>query len=154
MLICGRYEGVDQRIIDRYVDIELCIGDYVLSSGEVAALACIDAVYRLCSGIIRTESLDEESFQNGLLEYPHYTRPEEFMGMRVPEVLLSGHHAMIKQWRLEKSIEKTAENRRDLLEGALMMIRSSYTVLTHALIGRSMDRTSSPPGTDHSRIAS
>lgn len=119
MLICGRYEGVDQRIIDRYVDIELCIGDYVLSSGEVAALACIDAVYRLCSGIIRTESLDEESFQNGLLEYPHYTRPEEFMGMRVPEVLLSGHHAMIKRWRLEKSIEKTAENRRDLLAEAL-----------------------------------
>ena len=118
MMLCGRYEGVDQRIIDRYVDMELCIGDFVLSSGEVAALACIDAVYRLCEGIISADSLEEESFQNGLLEYPHYTRPEVFQGMKVPEVLLSGHHENIQAWRLQKSIEKTMKNRRDLLKKA------------------------------------
>lgn len=116
LLLCGRYEGVDQRIIDMYVDIELCIGDYVLSSGEVAALVCIDAVYRLCEGVINTESLEEESFRNGLLEYPHYTRPEIFRGMEVPEVLLSGHHKKIEEWRFMKSIEKTAKNRSDLME--------------------------------------
>ncbi len=116
MLICGRYEGVDQRIIDRYVDMELCIGDFVLSSGEVAALACVDSVYRLCEGIINSESLEEESFQNGLLEYPHYTRPENFQGMKVPEVLLSGHHEKIQAWRLSKSVEKTMKNRQDLLK--------------------------------------
>ncbi len=119
VLICGRYEGIDQRIIDRYVDMELCIGDYVLSSGEVAALVCIDAVYRLCPGVINKESLLEESFQNGLLEYPHFTRPETFKGMNVPEILLSGHHERIEQWRLQKSIEKTARNRPELLEKCL-----------------------------------
>ncbi len=116
VLICGRYEGIDQRIIDQYVDDEVCIGDYVLSSGEIASLVVIDSIYRLCDGVITRESLEEESFQDSLLEYPHYTRPEEFRGMRVPDILLSGHHARIEQWRLEKRLEKTKKNRPDLLD--------------------------------------
>ncbi len=117
VLLCGRYEGVDQRIIDRYVDMELCVGDYVLSSGEVAALVVIDAVYRLLDGVISAESLEEESFSGGLglLEYPHYTRPEVFEGAAVPEVLLEGNHAAINQWRRKKSIEKTRRYRPELL---------------------------------------
>jgi tRNA (guanine37-N1)-methyltransferase len=113
--ICGRYEGVDQRIIDLYVDDEVSIGDYVISSGEVAAMVIIDAVYRLLDGVISKESLEEESFRRGVLEYPHYTRPEEFRGRRVPEILRSGNHAAIHQWRLERSVEKTLRNRPDLL---------------------------------------
>ena len=118
VIICGRYEGIDQRIIDRYVDDEICIGDYVISSGEVAALVVVDAVYRLLDGIISGESLVEESFSDGLLEYPHYTRPETYCGITVPEVLLSGHHARINQWRLRKRLEKTLLNRPELLEVA------------------------------------
>jgi len=114
VLICGRYEGIDQRIIDLYVDDEVTIGDYVLSSGEVSSLVLIDSVYRLCEGVITRESLEEESFQNSLLEYPHYTRPEVFRDMSVPEVLMNGHHARIEEWRLEKRIEKTRNNRPDL----------------------------------------
>ena len=116
VIICGRYEGVDQRIIDLYVDDELCIGDYVLSSGEVAALTIVDGVYRLCDGIINAESLEEESFSDGLLEYPHYTRPEVFREIRVPEILLSGHHEHIRQWRLKERLRKTLRNRPELLE--------------------------------------
>lgn len=116
VIVCGRYEGVDQRIIDLYVDDELAIGDYVLSSGEVATLTIIDAVYRLCDGIINAESLEEESFSDGLLEYPHYTRPEVFRELRVPEILLSGHHEHIRQWRLKERLRKTIRNRPDLLE--------------------------------------
>jgi tRNA (guanine37-N1)-methyltransferase len=113
--ICGRYEGVDQRIIDMYVDDEISIGDYVMSSGEVATMVIFDAVYRLLDGVINRESLEEESFRRGVLEYPHYTRPEEFRGLRVPEVLRSGNHAAINRWRLERSVEKTMRNRPDLL---------------------------------------
>nr|AGS52217.1 tRNA (Guanine37-N1)-methyltransferase [uncultured bacterium contig00056] len=116
ILVCGRYEGIDQRIIDRYVDDEISIGDYVLSSGEVAALAIIDATYRLVDDVIRAESLSEESFSDGLLEYPQFTRPEEFDTMRVPEVLLSGHHEQIRLWRLEKRVEKTLKQRPDLIK--------------------------------------
>ena len=116
VLICGRYEGIDQRIIDLYVDDEVTIGDYVLSSGEVSSLVLIDSVYRLCDGVINKESLEEESFQNSLLEYPHYTRPEVFKGLQVPEILRGGHHAKIQEWRMEKRIEKTKKNRPDLLE--------------------------------------
>jgi tRNA (guanine37-N1)-methyltransferase len=116
VLLCGRYEGIDQRIIDRYVDDEISIGDYVLSSGEVAALAIIDATYRLVDDVIRAESLSEESFSDGLLEYPQFTRPEEFDRMRVPEVLLSGHHEQIRLWRLEKRVEKTLKQRPDLIK--------------------------------------
>ncbi|MBB6479121.1 tRNA (guanosine(37)-N1)-methyltransferase TrmD [Spirochaeta isovalerica] len=116
VIICGRYEGIDQRIIDLYVDDEISIGDYVISSGEVAALVLVDSVYRLCEGVITKESLEEESFQNALLEYPHYTRPEVFQGRGVPDILLSGHHAKIEKWRLKKQLEKTLANRPDLLE--------------------------------------
>ncbi len=114
VLICGRYEGIDQRIIDLYVDDEVTIGDYVLSSGEISSLVLIDSVYRLCDGVITQESLVEESFQNSLLEYPHYTRPEVFRDLTVPEVLMNGHHAKIEEWRMEKRIEKTRKNRPDL----------------------------------------
>jgi len=113
--ICGRYEGVDQRILDMYVDDEISIGDYVISSGEVSTLVIIDAVYRLLEGVINGESLVEESFTDGLLEYPHYTRPAEFRGHKVPEVLVSGHHAKIKEWRKHKQQEKTEQNRPDLI---------------------------------------
>src|SRR5208283_4122968 len=115
-LLCGRYEGIDQRVIDTFVTDEISIGDYVLSGGETAAMVVVDSVARLVPGVITGESLQEESFSEGLLEYPHYTRPEEFRGLRVPEVLLSGHHEKIRQWRLRKSIEKTMRHRPELLD--------------------------------------
>ena len=116
VLLCGRYEGIDQRIIDRYVDDEISVGDYVLSSGEVAALAVIDATYRLVDSVIRADSLAEESFSGGLLEYPQFTRPEVYDTMKVPEVLLSGHHEQIRVWRLEKRVEKTLRQRPELIQ--------------------------------------
>jgi len=116
VLLCGRYEGVDQRIIDEYVDEEVSIGDYVLSSGEIATLVVVDAVYRLVEGVISSSSLESESFVDCLLEYPQYTRPAIFRGMHVPEVLLSGHHANIEKWRHKKRVEKTYTNRPDLIE--------------------------------------
>jgi len=115
ILLCGRYEGIDQRIIDSYVDEEISVGDYVLSSGEVAALILIDATYRLVEEVITPASLDEESFNRFLLEYPQYTRPEIYGTIKVPEVLLSGHHENIRRWRLEKSVEKTLALRPDLI---------------------------------------
>jgi tRNA (guanine37-N1)-methyltransferase len=117
-LLCGRYEGIDQRVIDSFVTDEISIGDYVLSGGETAAMVVVDSVARLVPGVITGESLQEESFSEGLLEYPHYTRPESFRGMRVPEVLLSGHHEKIRQWRLLKSVEKTMRYRPELLDSA------------------------------------
>jgi tRNA (guanine37-N1)-methyltransferase len=114
-LICGRYEGIDQRVIDRYVDDEISVGDYVLSSGDAAALVLIDATYRLVDQVITPGSLAEESFSGGLLEYPQYTRPELYDTLKVPEVLLSGHHELIRRWRLEKRVEKTLRNRPDLI---------------------------------------
>lgn len=116
ILICGRYEGVDQRIIDYYVDDEISLGDYVLGSGEIAAMVLIDTVSRLIPGVINKESLNEESFRGNLLEYPHYTRPKEFLNMPVPDILVSGHHERIREWRLRKSLQKTLKNRPDLLE--------------------------------------
>jgi len=114
-IICGHYEGVDQRVIDRYVNLELSIGDYVVSGGEYAALVMIDAIGRQVPGFMSNpQSIVEESFENYLLEYPQYTRPGEFEGMKVPEVLLSGNHEKIRQWRLEKSIEKTRQVRPDI----------------------------------------
>lgn len=115
VFICGRYEGVDQRIVDLYVDDELSIGDYVISSGELSSLVIIDAVYRLRENVISRESLEEESFTDGLLEYPHYTRPEVYGGLRVPDVLLSGHHERIRQWRQLQRLDKTQRFREDLL---------------------------------------
>ena len=119
VLICGRYEGVDQRIIDMYVTDEISVGDYILSGGEVAAMVLVDSVARLVPGVIKEESLAEESLGQGLLEYPHYTRPPVFRGLGVPEVLLSGNHAEIQKWRLERSREKTRALRPDLERGAI-----------------------------------
>ena len=118
ILICGHYEGIDQRIIDIFNAEELSIGDYVLTGGELPAMVVADSVIRLLDGVITSTSLDEESFSSGLLEYPQYTRPQSFMGLEVPEVLLSGHHANIEKWRKEKSLEITKKNRPDLLPKA------------------------------------
>jgi tRNA (guanine37-N1)-methyltransferase len=117
VLICGRYEGVDERVADTLVTDEISIGDYVLSGGEPAANVVIDAVVRLIPGALGNEtSATTESFSDGLLDYPHYTRPPEFEGLQVPEVLLTGHHADIAKWRREAAEEKTRRNRPDLLK--------------------------------------
>ena len=115
IILCGHYEGIDQRVIDKIVDEEISIGDYVLTGGEIPAMVLIDSVSRYNSGVIAEESREEESFANGLLEYPQYTRPEVFEGVKVPEILLSGHHANIEKWRKEKALEITAKKRPDLL---------------------------------------
>jgi len=115
VFICGRYEGIDQRIVELYVDDEITIGDYVISSGEISTLVLVDAIYRLIEGVITEGSLEEESFAQPLLEYPHYTRPEVFRGLGVPKILLGGHHAEIEAWRLRKRVEKTLAVRPDLL---------------------------------------
>jgi tRNA (guanine37-N1)-methyltransferase len=114
-LLCGRYEGVDQRVRDHLVTRELSIGDYVLSGGELAAMVIIDVVGRLVPGVIEAASLEEESFSDGLLEYPHYTRPASFRGWDVPSILVSGHHAQIAAWRRERALELTRQRRPDLL---------------------------------------
>ncbi len=119
VLICGRYEGVDERVADLLATDEISIGDYVLSGGEPAALVLVDAVTRLVPGALGSEtSAANESFSEGLLDYPHYTRPPEFRGARVPEVLLSGNHAEIARWRRAQALRKTQRNRPDLLEKA------------------------------------
>ncbi|MCI8636631.1 MAG: tRNA (guanosine(37)-N1)-methyltransferase TrmD [Clostridia bacterium] len=115
VLLCGHYEGIDQRILDKIVDEEISIGDYVLTGGEIPAMVLIDSVSRYVDGVLNQDSIGEESFSNGLLEYPQYTRPEIFDGKSVPEILLSGHHEKIKQWRKEKSLEITKMKRPDLL---------------------------------------
>ena len=116
ILICGHYEGIDQRVIDEINPEEISIGDYVLTGGELPAMVLIDSVSRYVEGVLNEESIEEESFSNKLLEYPQYTRPEEFMGRKVPEVLISGHHENIRKWREEKSLEITKQKRPDLLE--------------------------------------
>ena len=115
ILLCGHYEGIDQRVLDEIVDEEISIGDYVLTGGELPAMVLIDSVSRYVEGVLNNESVKEESFSNNLLEYPQYTRPEEFRGRKVPEVLISGHHENIKKWRDEKSLEITKLKRPDLL---------------------------------------
>lgn len=115
ILLCGHYEGIDQRVIDEIVDEEISIGDYVLTGGELPAMVLIDSVSRYVEGVLKEDSIQEESFTNGLLEYPQYTRPEIFLGRRVPEVLLSGHHENIKEWRKNQSIINTFLKRPDLL---------------------------------------
>jgi len=115
VILCGRYEGIDQRIIDTRVTDEISIGDYVLSSGEVAAMVLVDAVYRLCPGVISGESLAEESFSSGILEYPQYTRPAVYDTLKVPDVLVSGNHAQIARWRFKASLAKTLAYRPELL---------------------------------------
>ena len=115
ILLCGHYEGIDQRIIDLIVTDEISIGDYVLTGGELPALIMIDSIARLIPGVLsQNESFEEESFKDDLLEYPHYTRPREFMGMKVPDVLLSGNHQRIEKWRLEESKKITKLRRPDL----------------------------------------
>ncbi|MBS4869268.1 MAG: tRNA (guanosine(37)-N1)-methyltransferase TrmD [Eubacterium sp.] len=117
VILCGHYEGVDERVIEEIVTDEISIGDFVLTGGELAAMTVIDAVARLIPGVLnKEESFQEESFSDNLLEYPQYTRPPEFMGRKVPAVLLSGHHQNIEKWRKEKSLERTKAKRPDLLE--------------------------------------
>ncbi|HPT76234.1 MAG TPA: tRNA (guanosine(37)-N1)-methyltransferase TrmD [Defluviitaleaceae bacterium] len=119
MIICGHYEGIDQRVIDEIVTDEISIGDYILTGGELAAMVVIDTVSRLIPGVLgKEESYQDESFSNHLLEYPQYTRPLVFRNRKVPEVLLSGHHAKIEKWRREQSLKLTFEKRPDLLEKA------------------------------------
>ncbi|MEW5722020.1 MAG: tRNA (guanosine(37)-N1)-methyltransferase TrmD [Thermodesulfobacteriota bacterium] len=119
VLVCGRYEGVDERVSRRLVDEEISIGDYVLSGGEVAAMVVVEAVARLLPGVVgKAESTQEETFTGGLLEYPHYTRPRVFEGLEVPEILLSGDHGAISSWRLEQSLRRTLARRPDLLDKA------------------------------------
>lgn len=119
ILVAGRYEGIDQRLLDRHVDLQLSIGDFVLSGGELAALAVMDAVIRLLPGALSdADSAAHDSFADGLLDHPHYTRPETFEGEGVPEVLLSGHHARISRWRRDAALRATAASRPDLIERA------------------------------------
>ena len=121
LIICGHYEGVDQRVIDKIVDEEISIGDYVLTGGELPAMVLADAVARMCPGVLSDDvCFTDESIYSGLLEYPQYTRPEVWEEMPVPPVLLTGHHAHISKWRHEQSIEITAERRPDLLEQYLI----------------------------------
>lgn len=116
-IICGHYEGIDQRIIDKIVDEEISVGDYVLTGGEIPAMVLVDSVARMCPGVLSdAECYKEESIYSGLLEYPHYTRPEIWEGEAVPAVLLSGHHKNIEKWRHEQSLEITARRRPDLME--------------------------------------
>lgn len=119
IFLCGHYEGVDERVLDAIVTDRVSIGDYVLSGGELAAMVMMDAIARMVPGVLTNEeSGSSESFEGNLLEYPQYTRPEEWQGRRVPEVLLSGHHAKIEEWRRQQSILRTLEVRPELLEGA------------------------------------
>jgi tRNA (guanine37-N1)-methyltransferase len=125
ILICGRYEGFDERVREALADDEISIGDYVLTGGELPAAVVVDAVVRLLPGFLAEEAAANESFNESLLEHPHYTRPPEFRGMEVPPVLLSGNHAEIARWRREQSIKRTAERRPDLLEKAHLLPEES-----------------------------
>ena len=117
ILLCGRYEGIDERLIERWVDQEWSIGDYVLSGGELAAMVVIDGLTRLLPGVLgHQDSASQDSFSDGLLDHPHYTRPEQIDELRVPKVLLSGDHAAIKAWRAEQAYQKTCEKRPDLVK--------------------------------------
>ena len=116
IILCGHYEGIDQRVLDKIVDEEISIGDYVLTGGEIPAMVLIDSVSRYIEGVLKKDSIQEESFSNGLLEYPQYTRPEIFEGEKVPEILLSGHHENIDKWRKEQSLKITKQKRPDLIK--------------------------------------
>lgn len=121
VLLCGHYEGIDERVLEEIGAEELSVGDFVLTGGELAAAVVIDSVSRLIPGVLgKEESFENESFSDGLLEYPQYTRPEEFMGRRVPDVLLSGHHANIEKWRRKQSVMRTAKKRPDILVKAYL----------------------------------
>jgi tRNA (guanine37-N1)-methyltransferase len=116
ILLCGHYEGIDERVIEHWVDEEISIGDFVVSGGELPAMLLADAILRVLPGALREGSAEQDSFYNGLLDYPHYTRPLEFAGRRVPEVLLSGHHAQVEVWRAQASRQRTQIRRPDLYE--------------------------------------
>ncbi len=116
VLLCGHYEGVDERVIDLYIDEEISIGDYVLTGGELPAMVVTDCIARYVDGVINNESLCEESFSGGLLEYPQYTRPQEFKGLKVPDVLVSGNHAEVKKWRKKQAEDVTKLRRPDLIK--------------------------------------
>jgi tRNA (guanine37-N1)-methyltransferase len=132
ILLCGRFEGVDERVIEAREMLEVSAGDFVLSGGEIAAMALIDAVVRLLPGVVgQARSLDEESFENGLLEYPQYTRPQEFEGRAIPEVLMSGHHARIKAWRHEQSTRLTQTRRPDLWDAYVKSGAAAASKTTH-----------------------
>lgn len=121
VFLCGHYEGIDERVLDMIVTDHVSIGDYVLTGGELAAMTMIDCISRLVPGVLNNnDSAEIETFHDNLLEYPQYTRPEEFMGMRVPDILLSGHHANIAKWRREQSLIRTLERRPDLLTDAVL----------------------------------
>ena len=129
ILVAGRYEGIDERIIEGYIDEEVSIGDYVLSGGELPAMVMIDAIARLVPGVLgHDHSAQEDSFSSGLLDCPHYTRPEVLDGKSVPEVLLSGNHQKIRQWRLTQSLIRTKERRPDLLNN-LALTEEQRTIL-------------------------
>ncbi|MGI5851306.1 MAG: tRNA (guanosine(37)-N1)-methyltransferase TrmD [Clostridiales bacterium] len=129
VLLCGHYEGVDQRVIDRFVDEEISIGDYILTGGELPSMVFIDCVSRLVPGVLGSAiSVQDESFSNGLLEYPHYTRPQTYEGMSVPEVLLSGHHENIDRWRKKESLRNTLIKRPDLLKSAELTLEDIGTI--------------------------
>lgn len=129
VFLCGHYEGVDERVLEEIVDEELSIGDYVLTGGEIPALAVIDAVSRMLPGVLPSEeAFSEESLYNGLLEYPQYTRPPVFLGREVPEVLISGHHENIRKWRREQSVLRTVSKRPDLLPQAELTIEETLQV--------------------------
>ncbi len=116
LILCGHYEGVDERVLQLFIDEEVSIGDFVLTGGELPAMVITDCVARFIDGVLNGDSLKDESFTGGLLEYPQYTRPQEFMGLSVPEVLVSGDHAKVDKWRYEKSVELTKKLRPDLLD--------------------------------------
>lgn len=116
-IICGHYEGIDERVVENYVDLEISMGDYVLTGGELPAMIMADCIGRMVPGVIKKESYENDSFFNGLLDYPHYTQPREFEGLKVPEVLYSGHHKKIDDWRLKQSLKRTRNRRPDLLKG-------------------------------------
>jgi tRNA (guanine37-N1)-methyltransferase len=121
LLICGRYEGIDERVRETLIDEEISIGDYIMTGGELASLVIIDSIARLCPGVLGDdESAKEESFSWGILDYPHYTRPPEFMGHGVPDMLLSGNHAKITEWRRREALKRTLEKRPDLLKTAAL----------------------------------
>lgn len=116
IILCGHYEGIDQRVIDKIVDEEISIGDYVLTGGEIPAMVLVDTISRYVEGVLSEDSISEESFSNGLLEYPQYTRPEVFMNEKVPDILISGHHENINKWRREQSLKNTFKKRPELLD--------------------------------------
>lgn len=130
VLLCGRYEGIDERLIERYVDEEVSIGDFVVSGGELPAMLLIDAVVRQLPGVLNdAASAEQDSFVTGLLDCPHYTRPEDYEGMRVPEVLLSGNHERIRRWRLQQALGRTWRRRPDLLEGRALSKEEAQLLL-------------------------